>query len=164
MSPEQAQWGARRSCGRGRDRDALEIIRLTPLLDYGTDPFSEEFREKLAELIDVQMGERKRSSYSGEEADEHDERMAEALVRAGLKVLGLDEAEVLAGRKGTDEKCLLAWLVRRRTSVTNEWISRRLKMGRPDCLSRYPQRIEETRDRRLLQLRGRLDNITILRD
>ena len=26
-------------CGRGRDRDALEIIGLIPLLDYGTDPF-----------------------------------------------------------------------------------------------------------------------------
>ena len=124
----------------------------------------EEFRDKLGELIDDQMGERKRSSYSGEEVVQHDERMAEALLSAGMEALGLDENMVLAGRKGSDEKCLLAWLVRRRTAVTNEWISRRLKMGRPDCLSRYPQRIEGTRDRRLLLLRGRLDKITRLRD
>jgi REP element-mobilizing transposase RayT len=125
---------------------------------------SNEFKEKLEELIDGRMVENKRSSYSGEEVDQHDERMAEALLQAGWEALDLDENEVLAGKKGTDEKCLLAWLVRRHTHIPNAWISERLKMGRPDCLSRYPQRIETTRDRRLLRLRGKLEIITKLRD
>jgi REP element-mobilizing transposase RayT len=123
-----------------------------------------EFKDKLGELIDRKMSETMRSSYSGEEVDRHDERMAETLLHAGLVALGVPETEVLAGKKGSDEKCLLAWLIRRRTSVSNAWISRRLKMGRPDCLSRYPQRIENTRDGRLLELRGHLEKITILRD
>jgi len=125
---------------------------------------SEEFKAKLEELIDDRMGGKKRSSYSGEEVDQHDERMAEALLQAGLDALALDEIEVLAGKKGSEEKCLLAWLIRRRTSVSNEWISHRLKMGRPDCLSRYPQKIEETREPRLLKRKKRLANITLLRD
>lgn len=125
---------------------------------------SDDFKDQLGELIDGQMEEKKRSSYSGEEVDQHDERMAETLFQAGLDVLGLQEKEVLEGKKGTDEKCLLAWLIRRRTSVSNAWISLRLNMGRPDCLSRYPQRIEKTADRRLLKLRSRLEKITILRD
>jgi len=123
-----------------------------------------EFKDKLGELIDGQMRAKKRSSYSGEEVDQHDERMAEALLHAGLGILGLQEKEVLAGKKSSDEKCLLAWLIRRRTSVSNAWISIRLKMGRSDCLSRYPKRIENTKDYRLLELRGHLENITIIRD
>ena len=124
----------------------------------------ETFRERLGELIDEQMGEKKRSSYSGEEVEQHDERTAEALLQAGLAALGLPEKEVLSGPKGSEEKCLLTWLIRRRTSVSNAWISQRLIMGRPDCLSRYPQKIETSNDRRLLKLRGRLAIITILRD
>jgi len=124
----------------------------------------EAFKGQLEELIDRRMGAKKRSSYSGVEVEQHDERMAEALLQAGLKALGLREQEVLAGKKGSDEKCLLAWLIRRRTSVSNAWISHRLQMGRPDCLSRYPQRIEQTKDRRLLKQRARLEIITKLRD
>jgi len=124
----------------------------------------EEFGGKLGELVDGQMGKRKRSSYSGEEVDRHDERMAEALLQEGLEVLGLDETAVLAGRKGSDEKCLLAWLVRRQTAVPNAWISHRLKMGRSDCLSRYPQKIEETNNSSLLKRRKLLSKITRLRD
>ena len=90
--------------------------------------------------------------------------MAEALLQAGLKALNLNETEVLAGNIGSDEKCLLAWLIRRRTSVPNAWISRRLKMGRPDCLSRYPQKIKETHDLHLLKQKRILDKFTIIRD
>ena len=124
----------------------------------------EEFRERLGELIDAQMGERNRASYSGEEVDLHDERKAEALLRAGLQVLKRDEREVVAGAKSSDEKCLLAWLLRRHTAIPNAWIARRLNMGRADCLSRYPKRIETTEDPHLLKQRERLANITKIRN
>lgn len=124
----------------------------------------DEFKAKLEELIDGRMAGKQRSSYSGEAVDQHDERMAEALLQAGLKALNLNETEVLAGNIGSDEKCLLAWLIRRRTSVPNAWISRRLKMGRPDCLSRYPQKIKETHDLHLLKQKRILDKFTIIRD
>jgi len=123
-----------------------------------------EFRDKLEALIDERVEHAKRSSDSGEEIRQHDERAAEAWLQAGLKALGLDEAAVISGQKGSEKKCLLAWLLRRRTHVPNAWIARRLNMGRADCLSRYPRFIEENRDRQVVKLRKRLESITILRD
>ena len=124
----------------------------------------EEFRERLGELIDAQMGSRNRTSYSGEEVDLHDERKAESLLQAGLKVLKLDESVVVSGSKSSDEKCLLAWLLRRHTAIPNAWIACRLNMGRADCLSRYPKRIDATEDPHLLKQRERLATITRIRD
>ena len=123
-----------------------------------------EFREKLEGMIDQRMEQTQRASYSGEEVKRHDERAAELWLKAGLKILGLDVSVVLAGRKGSEEKCLLAWLIRRRTHVPNAWIADRLNMGRADCLSRYPRFIDETHEPRLVKLRDRLAKITILRD
>ncbi len=125
---------------------------------------TQEFREQIEGMIDRRMEPARRSSYSGEEVKRHDERAAERWLQAGVETLGLDEAAVLAGRKGSEAKCLLAWLVRRRTHVANSWIAGRLNMGRADCLSRYPRLIEETRDPRLSKLRKKLLKITILRD
>ena len=123
-----------------------------------------EFREQIESSIDRKVDQNQRLSYSGDEVNRHDERAAESLLKAGLDVLGLDEATMLAGRKGSEEKCLLAWLIRRRTHVSNAWIADRLRMGRADCLSRYPRMIEETRDLRLQRRKTKLSNITILRD
>jgi hypothetical protein len=123
-----------------------------------------EFKDRLEALIDGRMEKKRRSSYSGGEAARHDERQADRLLQAGLRTLGADRQKVCAAPKGADEKCLLAWLVRRHTAVSNEWICRQLNMGRPDCLSRYPRKIDETRDRQLLELRRRLEEITKIRD
>ncbi|MEI6890637.1 MAG: hypothetical protein V5783_00570, partial [Pontiella sp.] len=70
----------------------------------------------------------------------------------------------LAMSKGSNEKALLAWLVRRYTVVSNAWIAERLQMGRADCLSRYPKRIDETSDTLLVEKCERLREITRLRD
>jgi len=123
-----------------------------------------EFKDRLEALVDGRMKKKRRASYSGEEAGRHDERQAERLLQAGLRTLGVDQSTVCAARKKSDEKCLLAWLIRRHTAVSNEWICRQLNMGRPDCLSRYPRKIDETRDRQLLELRRRLEEITKIRD
>jgi len=125
---------------------------------------TQDFRNKLEVLIDERVNQAQRSSYSGDEIRQHDERAAEAWLQAGLEALKLDEAAVLSGHKGSEEKCLLAWLIRRRTHVPNAWIAKRLNMGRADCLSRYPRYIEESRDRQLVTIRKRLGNITIIRD
>ncbi len=124
---------------------------------FGTEVFREELLKKL------NLGGR-RESFSGDAMRQHDEQEAERLVRAGLQCLHLSEDELAALRKGADEKALLAWLVRRHTSVPNAWIAERLKMGRADCLSRHPKRIDETRDRAILRKRNALLGITIIRD
>ncbi len=106
----------------------------------------------------------KRESFSGDQIRMHDEQEAMVLLNEGLAVLGMDEGELVALRKGADEKALMAWLLRRHSVVSNAWIAGRLKMGRADCLSRYPKRIEETDDPLLIEKRELLRRITRLRD
>lgn len=123
---------------------------------------SDEFKDEMLERIDLSSGQR--DSFSGDEVGAHDEKDAERLLVDGLKVLGLAEAQLAELKKGAEGKALLAWLIRKNTAVSNAWIAERLQMGRPDCLSRYPKKIEETQDKRVQQLKAKLSNITRLRD
>ena len=125
---------------------------------FGTD----EFKEEMLERIDLSSGQR--DSFSGDEVGAHDELDAERLVTAGMVVLGLDENRLTGLKKGAEEKTLLAWLVRKNTAVSNAWIADRLKMGRADCLSRYPKKIEEHQDKRIQQIKAKVSKITKLRD
>jgi len=123
----------------------------------GTDQFKTDVLERIEELSG------KRESFSGDEVRLHDEYEAERLFQRGLEILELTEESLLKLRKGADEKALLAWLIRRRCTVSNTWIAERLEMGRADCLSRYPKRIDETKDRELINKREQLRKITKLR-
>lgn len=125
---------------------------------FGTD----EFKDEMLEKIDLSSGQR--NSFSGDEVGAHDELNAERLLVAGMKALGLKESQLSELRKGAEEKALLSWLIRKNTAVSNAWISERLHMGRPDCLSRYPKMIEESRDKHIQQLKTKLAKITKLRD
>jgi hypothetical protein len=53
----------------------------------------------------------------------------ESELRKALSVLGWKEDEVLAERKGSPRKQVLAWWLRRRTVVGRRWIAQRLQMG-----------------------------------
>lgn len=123
---------------------------------------SDEFKDQILEKIDLSSGER--TSFSGDEVGAHDEKDAERLLNEGMKILGITEEGLLKLKKGVEEKALLAWLIRRNTAVSNTWIAERLKMGRPDCLSRYPKQIEESRNERIQRLKIQLAKITKLRD
>jgi REP element-mobilizing transposase RayT len=122
----------------------------------------EAFRDEMLERIESLSG--KRESFSGAPVQLHDEQEAAKLVVEGLKVLGLREEQLQAMSKGADEKALLAWLVRRNSVVTNAWIAERLGMGRPDCLSRYPRRVENSRNAHIVEMKEKLIAITRLRD
>jgi putative transposase len=123
---------------------------------------SEAFRDKLLDRLDQLKGDRE--SYSGSAMKRHDEERAARLVEGALTQLNLTEADLETLKKGATEKCLIAWLVRKHTSVPNGWIARRLKMGRVDCFSRYPNRIERSDDREVQKKKKQLDNITRIRD
>jgi hypothetical protein len=52
------------------------------------------------------------------------------------------ERDELTGRGVyRDEKALIAWLVRKRTSASNRWIAERLAMGHPTSVSRASGRV-----------------------
>ncbi len=106
----------------------------------------------------------KRESYSGEAAHKHDEHEAENLLKQALEHFGTTLTEIQARKHIDSEKCLIAWLIRRRTTVPNQWICQKLKMGRVDCFSRYPRLIETNQDRQIVKMRKQLDENTRIRD
>jgi len=76
-----------------------------------------------------QMKEQLREHHSGEERAQTEAEQAERIVRAGLKRLGWQEADLEARAKGDREKLKLAVRLRAETSVTVKWIAQRLHMG-----------------------------------
>ena len=107
----------------------------------------------------MRLVEKERDSYSGEAMQRHDEREAEALLRKGLKALGMDEDAVMAGKKGALPKSALAWHVHRHALAGHKWISARLQMGCPSNLTAHINRIKHASEGEALSLRRQLERL-----
>ena len=116
---------------------------------YGGD----DFRVRMQELLDGVMEGKHRDSYSGEQVKKHDEREAQRLLSDGLVKLKLDAADLPNLKKGDERKKVIAWAIRRKTSVKNEWIAQQLHMGRASNLSRYVKEVDEAQKGRLWEFR-----------
>ena len=116
---------------------------------YGGD----EFRAQMQEVLDGVMEGRLRESYSGAPVKKHDEREAQRLLDEGLAKLDVEVAELPALRKGNARKKVVAWVIRNKTSVKNEWIVRQLHMGRASNLARYVKDVDLATDGELWKLR-----------
>jgi len=129
---------------RAKDRDGVRTDESLKLLRRGWCLGEEGFRDRLLEALAGGLRpKRKRGSVAGAGARAHDDAEAERLVTEGLEALGLPrEPTSLAGRgRFRDEKALVAWWVRRRTSVSNRWLGERLAMGHPGSVSREVGRV-----------------------
>jgi putative transposase len=89
----------------------------------------ENFGEKLLDRVKDKLQGRQRTSLSGEAVRQHDEAEAEWLVQEALKRLGWTEGVLEQTRKAAAEKEVVAWRLRRKTTVGASWIARRLRMG-----------------------------------
>ncbi|NOU35650.1 MAG: transposase [Kiritimatiellaceae bacterium] len=105
---------------------------------FGDDMFRKEIVDHLGGMLKVT----RRESFSGTDVRRHDEAEAERLISLGMRVLRLTEKNLTEQKKGSPEKYALAWLVRRRTGVRNDWIKNRLQMGAATNFSAYLRRIE----------------------
>jgi hypothetical protein len=101
---------------------------------FGDDAFRDEMMGRLDGVIG---GSGKRGSFSGEEARLHDEREALRLLNEGLALLGIESAELGNMRKNATEKQVLAWYLRSRTIVSNQWITEHLHCGHPCNVSAF---------------------------
>ena len=113
----------------------------------GTD----DFRDRILDAVaDVLRAKRRKGSITGMAARAHDKAEAERLVKAAADMLGMPTArKSLAGRGlYADEKTLIAWLVRKRTSVTRDWVTERLEMGHPSSVSRAVRKVPNSAGRR----------------
>lgn len=119
---------------------------------------SEEFRLKIQKALDGVVSGQRRDSYMGEEIRMHDERESERLLQQGLICCGITEEDLSRLKKGDDRKKVIAWHIRKKTSVRVEWITRRLKMGVPSNFSRYIRAVEESKEGFLWDLKCKLTN------
>ena len=119
------------------DAKAMEAIRGGWYLG------EEGFKDKLLGLIDKAGARiRKRGSVAGAAVRAHCESEAERITRIIGPELGLPQSagELELLRKGDSRKVLCAALVKARTSVKNDWLASRLRMGHPAAMSQLVSR------------------------
>jgi putative transposase len=117
----------------------------------------EEFRGELLEkLNDVIGGRGKRESFSGESAKLHDEAEALRLLDKGLRLLGIKADELEGMRKNAPEKQVLAWYLRSRTIVSNQWLTEHLYCGHSCNVSAFVGAVKRTDSGAIADLRETL--------
>ena len=103
---------------------------------------ADEFRRELMEKIDEGLSGKRADSFSGEAIREYNEEEADRLIDRGLDCLGVTRVDLESMRKGASEKRALAWLLKKRTVVKNEWISRHLHCGHPANIPGYVRNVD----------------------
>jgi len=115
----------------------------------------EGFLSKLQEHLEGALKGRQRESYSGQAKVAHDEAAAQRELKRALGLLGVKEAALLGSGRGAWEKAVLAWWLRRRTTVSLRWVSERLGMGHYSRVSQAVSRMERKPARKLKQMKRR---------
>lgn len=120
---------------------------------FGGEPFRNEMLERLDGVVG---GSGKRESFSGEQARLHDEVEAIRLLGEGLILLGIEPAALKDMRKNAPEKQVLAWVLRSRSIVSNQWITEHLHCGHPCNVSAFVGNVKRASDGVLVELKKTL--------
>ena len=120
----------------------------------------EGFRGGLVKRLKAAVGGSQASSYAGQAKREHGQAQAERLLTRGLRVLGLTRRQLERTPKGQAEKAVLAWWLRRQTTVGRGWVAERLRMGDASRVSKAIQRVNLGDDKTLGRLKNRLAQST----
>jgi REP element-mobilizing transposase RayT len=120
---------------------------------------SDEFCVEMKTAIQGAAEGRRRDSYSGGAVKKHDEQAASDWLSAGLLALQMNPSDLALLKKGDDRKKAIAWLIRRNTSVRNEWISQALNMGNVSTVSRGVHSVEAAKEDRLFELKQVMSKI-----
>jgi len=70
-------------------------------------------------------------------------KISARLIEQGLQKLGVGCEDLKAMRRGAPEKMALAWLLKKKTVVRNEWISQRLECGHPANVPGYVRKVND---------------------
>ena len=103
-------------------------------------------------LADERIRHFDRRSYAGSEALKHDELEAQRLLSFGLNRLGIESDLLPTLKKNDPRKKVLAWLIRRNTSVKNDWICSKLSMGRSSNLARHVGDVLRSKDAEIIRM------------
>jgi REP element-mobilizing transposase RayT len=113
---------------------------------WGTQAFGEAMR-KLGSVLVRGASPQSRGYRTNPHVTEHGEKQAELWLKAGLKAAGL-KASDLVGLKGSDaRKLMLAELLWRRTTVSQEWLAEKLAMKSAANVSQQLRRLDRKKVR-----------------
>ena len=119
-------------------------------------------KDKLLGLMDKAGAKiRDRGSLAGAALRAHDENEAERIIRiVGAEVaLPGGAAELCLLRKGDPRKVMCAAIVKRRTSVKNDWLASRLRMGHPAAMSKLVGRtLKDPKSQKILKKYDKIFN------
>jgi hypothetical protein len=120
------------AAGRQEFERQMEARRLEEQDEAALRPFrrgwclgSEEFKQKLIELMAGKLGE----NHSGELHRETAEQKANRIISDELSRLGWTEADLVSRLKNDSRKLAMAARVRKETTLPIKWIAARLQMG-----------------------------------
>jgi len=117
---------------------------------------SDDFRTQMVEALDGVLKEKRRDSFTGEEVRRHDTLEAQRLLALGLDAFELSDPDLLTLRKSDPRKKTIAWFVRKKTCVRNEWIAKQLKMGSVSNMSQFVREVEVAKSGVLYDLKNTL--------
>ena len=124
---------ARRMEERRRQEDGMEFKPIKRGWCLGDNAFRQELLEQM------KVGPAGR--HFGQEVVDALEARAERMTREGMEKMGLCEEDLAKTPKGDKRKVMLAAKLRASTTMTKEWIARRLRMGTRGYLSWLLERI-----------------------
>ena len=122
---------------------------------------SEAFRDYLQERLSGLLNGNRRDSYDGGAVCQHDEREARRIMEHVLEALDMRQEDLGRLPKNECRKAVLAWLIRKNTTMTNEWISQQLNMGHISNVTNYVRHVDQATDKSTRQLRQQFANILI---
>lgn len=108
---------------------------------------SEEFRDRLLEKLESIEVRRKVKAGAVQMGSDHAQWEAERIARGGLKHFALRDDQLIKLPKSDRRKVIIAALIKAHTSVTLDWISKRLRMGADSHVSRLSSRTATRADR-----------------
>lgn len=150
------QYMARRALEVVLAANPIDADEAWPQIRRGWYLGSSEFRDELLDRLGGALKGAKRSSLAGEEMRRHDEAEAERLLQRGLDCLGISVSDLLARPKGANEKAILAWYLRKHTTVSRAWIAERLVMGDESRITKAVRLVD--RDKSYADLRVKLED------
>jgi REP element-mobilizing transposase RayT len=140
LPKSQAAYGSLLECrmrGEAGDNAVGELVEKQ--LKRGWFVGSETFRNWLAKQLPESS-----DNLRGEQRRAHDEAEAERLLQEALRVLNVEEEELLGLMSTHPVKGAVAWLLKKHTTVEVTWVASRLNMGHRTSASRAISRFGST--------------------
>ena len=119
----------------------------------------EVFRDRLIELAGEAMRGKGRTSFEPAPVREVSQAAARKLIERALGILKLPEADLPHLKKTDERKMLIAWLLKTRTTVSNQWISKQLSMGHHANASNAARFVARNPERRLATQRKQIESL-----